>query len=305
MEFIIKGGKIGFREKNKPGTIIDIDECIICKPMINELLREARSFLYKKNLPALRQIVIRSADESSISFVLKESSKTEEMIDQIKEFQTTAENVLITFANEEAYSEDYIVLKGKDKLKASYLGKEFLFPVQGFFQNNDTVAEKMHEYVNSLLKAYDTKDHALLDLYGGVGTFAAINQNLFNKVIVVESYKPGIELAKTNVKGADIYETDASRLKKVPLPEKLIVITDPPRSGMAMETIQELKRLKPKVIIYISCNQFQLKKDLKKFDEYTLKSTALFDMFPNTNHMEVVAELVKLTLSNNKNSNIY
>src|SRR3989338_2376943 len=130
MEFIIKGGKIGFREKNKPGTIIDIDECIICKPMINELLREARSFLYKKNLPALRQIVIRSADESSISFVLKESSKTEEMIDQIKEFQTTAENVLITFANEEAYSEDYIVLKGKDKLKASYLGKEFLFPVQ-------------------------------------------------------------------------------------------------------------------------------------------------------------------------------
>jgi hypothetical protein len=50
------------------------------------------------------------------------------------------------------------------------------------------------------------------------------------------------------------------------LPDKdLFVITDPPRSGMHPKTIEQLNKLRPKIIIYISCNIEQLGKDLPKF----------------------------------------
>ena len=79
----------------------------------------------------------------------------------------------------------------------------------------------------------------------------------------------------------------------VRLPEKdLYVITDPPRVGMHEETIIQLRKLKPKLIIYISCNVDQLAKDLPKFKDYKIKSAAVFDLFPQTNHMESVIELV-------------
>jgi tRNA/tmRNA/rRNA uracil-C5-methylase (TrmA/RlmC/RlmD family) len=51
--------------------------------------------------------------------------------------------------------------------------------------------------------------------------------------------------------------------------------------------------LKPQVIIYVSCNVQQLAKDLAKFKDYTIKSAAMFDLFPQTNHLESVVELVR------------
>ena len=74
----------------------------------------------------------------------------------------------------------------------------------------------------------------------------------------------------------------------------LYVITDPPRVGMEQKAIAELHKLKPEVIIYISCSVEQLQKDLAKFKGYVLKSAALFDLFPQTNHMEAVVELVRV-----------
>ncbi len=70
------------------------------------------------------------------------------------------------------------------------------------------------------------------------------------------------------------------------------MISDPPRSGMDNEVIQTLNMLKPNAILYISCNPEQLSKELPKFKNYIIKSVAMFDMFPQTNHVEAIAELV-------------
>jgi 23S rRNA (uracil1939-C5)-methyltransferase len=85
---------------------------------------------------------------------------------------------------------------------------------------------------------------------------------------------------------------DAMQLKKLDLPDSLFVITDPPRSGMHEKTIEQLKKLRPKVIVYVSCNVVQLGKDLPKFKDYRIRSAALFDLFPQTPHSEAVVELV-------------
>ena len=137
----------------------------------------------------------------------------------------------------------------------------------------------------------------MLDLYAGVGTFGIINSGLFKEVYIVESDKNCIDAAKINIKNNSIKNAkeillDAMKLKQLTLPKDLFVITDPPRSGMHPKTIEQLKNLKPKIIIYVSCNIEQLSKDLNKFSDYSIKSAALFDLFPQTPHIEAVVELV-------------
>ena len=61
---------------------------------------------------------------------------------------------------------------------------------------------------------------------------------------------------------------------------------------MHQKTITALRALRPLVIVYISCNLEQLARDLAQFPEYTVKSAALFDLFPQTKHCEAVVELV-------------
>ncbi len=313
MEFIFAKDGLGLRAKDNPNQTIRIEECKICAERINELLLGINQFFNSNdNLStqnkegAFRYAVIRAVSGSdSVSFVLNECSPGLNLaIEKIKEYSKTspAQNILITYTNpddDEQTSGEFFAVKGEPALKESLLGKEFLFSAQGFFQNNTYVAEKLHAYIHGLLKNYGepaTRQAALLDLYAGVGTFGIINSPLFSQVFIVESF-PGCtqsaeeNLKLNNVKNASISTIEAHSIGRLRINRELYAITDPPRSGMAEKAIEQLKRLKPKAIIYISCNPYQLAKDIPKFKSYTLKSLALFDMFPQTRHMEAVAEL--------------
>ncbi len=309
MDFIVKKGRIGLRSVDNAAELVDVENCPIAEEGINELLVEVRTFF--KNHPLLKEdlfyyIVIRktSLGDSSISFVLNDNStKLGEAQELIRKFAegSSVKNVLITYTNPEedqSISEEFFAVKGTDQLHEEYLGKKFFYSVQGFSQNNTLMANKMHEYVHQLLEKYANKQAYLLDLYAGVGTFGILNADLFKEVTIVESFAPCIETAKLNlqenqVKNAHPFVLDARNLVKLKLRTPLYVITDPPRVGMDEKTIIELKRLKPEVIIYISCNHHQLSRDIPKFKDYEVKSAAIFDLFPQTAHMEVVVELVR------------
>jgi 23S rRNA (uracil1939-C5)-methyltransferase len=299
MDFVFKNG-LGLRKKNEPGTIVNVDNCAIADPKINKLLSEVKENFKDVDKTYLYCVIRTPSNDSSISFVLNEnSSKLKEAIEKITEFasKTSAKNVLITKSSSNSISSDYFVVKGKDMLEEEYLGKKFLYSIQGFFQNNYAVASKMQQYVHDLLKKYKTSDKHLLDLYGGVGTFGIVNASLFKSMTTIEGdencTKSALENIKLNkVNGRAIF-LDAAKLKRVKLETPLFVITDPPRSGMDEKTIIALKELKPSVIVYISCNVQQLAKDVKKFKQYELKSAAMFDLFPQTTHIEAVVELVR------------
>lgn len=311
MDMIFHAGGIGFRKRGEWQKIVDIDKCVISNDRLNELISEVRGFFSKADYFDIKKrsgtfcyTVIRTPNEGScISFVLNEdSARLKEAIERIKEFsvKTTADNIIVTYVHPNtnlSVSDNFFVVKGKDMLKEKYLGKEFLYSVQGFFQNNHEMAEKMQEYCNGLLKSYNTREAHLFDLYGGVGTFAIINSGLFRGVTIVESDRRSTDAAKENIKINKINNTeavllDSKYLKRLAFPENLFVITDPPRSGMHQKTIEQLKKLRPKVIIYISCNVQQLGRDLEKFKDYKIKSSALFDLFPQTTHIEAIVELI-------------
>ena len=311
MDAVFHPSGLGFRRKGTWDKVMDIERCEISDERLNGLFKEIQksfahvdAFDLRKHTGTFRYAVVRTASSgSSISFVLNsDSPRVAEAIERIRKFAeaTTAENVVVAYVPSQtdvSLSDEYFVVKGGDTLKENYLGKEFTYSVQGFFQNNHEMAEKMHEYVHELLKSHDTKHATLLDLYGGVGTFGINNADLFKRVVIVESAQSCIDSANVNAKANSVANTealvlDARYLKKLDLPKPLYVITDPPRQGMHPKTIEQLNLLRPKTIIYISCSIEQLGKDIPKFKNYALRSAAMFDLFPQTPHVEAVAELV-------------
>jgi 23S rRNA (uracil1939-C5)-methyltransferase len=311
MDFIFHPRGLGLRQKGDWKHIVDIDRCIISDERLNVLLKEVREYFksvdafdVRRHNGTYRYAVIRTpTNDSSISFVLNDdSTRLGDAVGKIKEFakHTTANNIAITYVpaqTDMSISSEFYMVKGIDMLNEDYLTKKFKYSVQGFFQNNTLMAEKMQEYVNGVLQKYETPDHTLLDLYCGVGTFGICNSKLFKNVVMVESDQNCIDAAILNIKENDATNCeaillDATNIKKLEMSEKLFIITDPPRSGMHPKTIEQIKKLKPKVMIYISCNIQQLGKDLEKFKGYNIKSVAMFDLFPQTPHVEAIVELV-------------
>jgi tRNA (uracil-5-)-methyltransferase len=315
MDMVFTPFGLGFREKGRWWRTVPVKQCVISNSKLNELITEINEFFgsdfdyfnVKTHEGTYKYATIRTPqNDSSVTIVVsKDAERYDEAVKQVQEYAkvSSANHVLflsIKAKSSQSFGDEYEVIKGSDMLEETLLGKKLRYSSQGFFQNNSVMANKMHEYVYGLLAGYQKGEYAhLLDLYGGVGAFGIVNAELFHKVTTIEDYEGCTIAAKENVKLNNLSNVeaicmDAKRLKQVRLPEKeLYVVTDPPRAGMHEETIIQLRKLSPEKIIYISCNVEQLGKDLPKFKDYQIKSAALFDLFPQTNHMESVVELVK------------
>jgi 23S rRNA (uracil-5-)-methyltransferase RumA len=310
MDFHFHANGVGFRKRGDWRNLVDIESCAISNPKLNLLLKEVREYFTKpdyfhlqKQTGTLKYAVIRTADVSSISFVLNMDSTTIESTSKdIEKFAKTssANNIVITYVGKKqdvTISSEFYCVKGSDQLQTTYNNKVFKYSCQGFFQNNHNMALKMHNYVTELLKKEDTKNDFLLDLYGGVGAFGIMNAELFKEVLTVECVKECTDSANQNIKLNNITNVkaqtkDAKQVAKLDVKKPLTVITDPPRSGMHRKTVQWLNESGAKRIIYISCNPSQMGKELKQLSNYEIREAALCDLFPQTNHMEGVVELV-------------
>ena len=177
MDLIFTSNSLGLRKKSEWQKIISIDSCPIADEKINTLIQEIQSnftnidaFDVKKHSGTFRYAVIRSANDSSISFVLNsKSSHIAEAVEKIKSFskKTSAENVLVTYVPAEtdvSTSSDYFIIKGNDYLTIDYQNKTFHYSIQSFFQNNHLMARKMHEYCSEILSKYQTFENNLLKL---------------------------------------------------------------------------------------------------------------------------------------------
>lgn len=312
MDFVFFADGLGLREPGSWFNMVDIAECKIADNNLNRLLTEVRNFFddvfyfdVKRRFGTYCYTVIRTpGNDSSVSIVLnKKSKKTAEAEARIKSFseKTSAKNVIVTYIPHNrnvSVSEEYKVIKGIDRLAAQYLEQTFYFPVQGFFQVNQEIAEKVHVYCRELFSEYPIQSASLIDLYGGVGTFGILNAADFKQVNIIENYTPAVELAQLNCQTNNINNVvttslDAKHLHELKLSQPYFIILDPPRSGMHPKTLTQLNKLQPEALLYVSCNPKHLGNDLGELTSYRIKSAALFDMFPQTPHMESVIELTK------------
>ena len=145
------------------------------------------------------------------------------------------------------------------------------------------------------------KDMNVIDAYCGVGTISIFAAREAKKVYGVELNKNAIIDARLNAKinninNIEFLADDATNFMThlAKNKEKVdIVIMDPPREGSTKQFINAIGYLKPRKVIYISCDPKTLKRDLYLFSEndYVIKSIEGVDMFPKTQHVETICLL--------------
>ncbi len=191
--------------------------------------------------------------------------------------------------------------KGKNKSKKS--SKSKIFEEPHFSQVNEGVNYLIKEELNLNLKtltqenceSVKTKNLRALDLYAGSGNFTEIIKAHYSKVEAVEFSASSVKRGKELFPSTDFFcQKVETFLKQVDSKYDLIFV-DPPRLGLSKVVLNELLRLKPKNVIYLSCNLSTLERDLKGFmNEYKLLELRGFDMFPQTSHVETLVCLTKI-----------
>ena len=141
-------------------------------------------------------------------------------------------------------------------------------------------------------------DH-VFDLYGGVGLFtsdAVKRVGVAGRVTLIELDAQAITDAHRNFaeyETVEIVENSVDRaLKKYVRAD--VIILDPPRSGAGKNVVEQIVKLTPRVITYVSCDPASLARDCAYFEErgYRMAAIRAFDLFPMTQHMECVARFI-------------
>jgi 23S rRNA (uracil1939-C5)-methyltransferase len=194
-----------------------------------------------------------------------------------------------------SYSKNII---GDGCFKYNIESKERMFSITGglggFIQANFHVNQLMVEHILDCVKGAEK----VLDLYCGCGNFTIPLASLCKEVTGIDhdSRLAGFVLNNANINGLEnvhviISDTVSSlNLLKTRETKYDTVLMDPPRAG-ALNLLNSIDRINPDKIVYVSCNISTLARDLQVLQKsgYILKSLRMFDMFPQTYHIEAVA----------------
>jgi 23S rRNA (uracil1939-C5)-methyltransferase len=180
-------------------------------------------------------------------------------------------------------------------------GLRFRIGPKSFYQTNPEQAERLYGKVREMAQL--SGNERVYDLYTGTGTIAQFVSRKAKKVIGVEAVPEAIADAKENAKrnGISNCEFFVGDMKVV-FNEAFIaqhgkpdvIITDPPRDGMHKDVIEQILKIAPEKVVYVSCNSATQARDLALMDEkYMVTRVRPVDMFPQTHHVENVVLLEK------------
>ena len=301
---------------NRTHEIIPIHTCLLQNQKTEEIAKFIFDFIVKNKISIydektgkglIRHIVTKIGIQTNeIMCVLvingKQIPKEKELVTEIinhfpevktiiKNSNTKNTNVILGQENVTLYGSGYI----QDKLGEYY----FKISPLSFYQVNPVQAEKL--YLKGIEAANITKEDVVFDLYCGIGTISLFMSRYAKKVYGIEIVREAVDMAKENAKlnqvdnvefiAGDVEEAfdDLIHNRKV-IPD--IVMVDPPRKGLDQRSVENILTMKPKRLVYISCNPATLVRDLAKMEAlYTVKSIEPVDMFPFTNHVECMAVL--------------
>lgn len=267
----IEDGKWGFYNESTH-KLCEISQCLIANNSINEFL--------KQNTLKINNgvITIRSNYENNLLLIIT----TEEKLDINKDnLPSNISGIILN--NKCIYKDNYFYDYIDDmKFKVSY---------DSFFQVNNYMASNIFKILRNNVKGKN-----LLDLYCGVGTLGLSLKDNFKNIYGIEKVKNAIVDAKhnakiNNVSNAFFYDGDTAKILDKLNQKFDTVIVDPPRSGLNKETLEHIKRINPKTIVYVSCDPMTLARDISELSEYKVEKANVLNMFPKTYHVESVVIL--------------
>lgn len=307
---------LGFHIPGKFDKVLDIKDCYLQAAPSNDIRLAIKEYAIKHNLPfynirdhegLLRNLIIRNTSTGEWMVILVVTEFNDEikslldfLADKFKEI-TSLQYVINTKLNDSISDLDAVVYKGKSFITEEMEGLHFNISPNSFYQTNSEQAYRLYQTARSFADL--TPEKTVYDLYTGTGTIANFVARKAKKVVGIEYVDAAIEDAKKNSKlnGIDNTEFYVGDMAKVFTDEFIaqhgtpdIVITDPPRAGMHAKVVEQLLKIKPEKIVYISCNPATQARDITLLSaDYTVEKVQPVDMFPHTHHVENVALLVR------------
>jgi len=306
---------LGFHIPKMWDKILDINKCHLQEDPSNAIRNEIRAFANANNLTffnprnhegLLRTLMMRTASTGEImvlvQFFENDKANIELLLDHVYEkFPqiTSLQYVVNNKANDTLYDQNINLYKGRDYILEEMEGLKFSINAKSFYQTNSDQAYELYKITRDF--AGLTGNEIVYDLYTGTGTIAQFVSKNAKKVIGVESIPEAIVDAKANairneITNCEFYVGDM----KVVFNESFIaqhgkpdvIITDPPRDGMHKDVIEQIMKIEPSKIVYVSCNSATQARDLALMDEkYKVTRVRPVDMFPQTHHVENVVLL--------------
>ena len=209
----------------------------------------------------------------------------------IQNINTRADNVIL--------GDEEIVLSEQATIQDALGHCTFTISSKSFYQVNPIQAKVIYDKVVAFA-AFKPSD-IVMDLYCGVGTISLYVSRYVKEVIGVDVVAEAIADAKQNailnkIDNVSWYTADAGEIAhKLRNEGKTIdvIIVDPPRKGLNIQTIDAIVDISPRSVIYVSCDPGTLARDLALFQSknYIVKIIQPVDMFPQTVHVECVVKL--------------
>lgn len=193
-------------------------------------------------------------------------------------------------------SGQYTALRGADHVHYTVGGRTFRCSAGSFFQVNLPQAEVLVDQVRTWLK--QVQPQRVLDLYCGVGLFTVFAAECCATVTAVELSPVAVRDAHYNLRRYEHVTIIEGALERV-IPRLQgpvdAAVVDPPRVGLRKEALAGLIELAPSHVLYVSCDPTTLARDCKTLVSagYELLQVQPLDMFPQTFHIECIAQLEK------------
>jgi 23S rRNA (uracil1939-C5)-methyltransferase len=294
--------------------IIDMDDCGIQHPEMNQVLTAVKKYVRDLRIPVyqekqhkgiLRHVVVRigvNTGEMMVVFVTNGNQlpHKEELVARlhgefpgiqsiIQNINSKRTNVILGPANR--------LLWGREVIYDTIGALRFAISPHSFFQVNAIQTKVLYDQV--LRYAELTKQEVVLDAYCGIGTIALYLASEAKKVYGVEIVPEAIADAKQNAALNEIHNAQfkAGEADEIMLrwynegvkPD--VIVVDPPRKGCEPGVLDAIENMIPKKVIYVSCNPSTLARDAKILAEkgFSLMEVQPIDLFPQTEHVECVA----------------
>lgn len=309
---------LGFHIPGMWSKILDLQECWLQEEPSNSIRLAVRDYAINNGLEFfdvkeqkgfLRTLMLRqnSKGEWMVLFQLyrKDEANRTKLFDYLLERFPQIKTLVYCInskQNDSIYDQEVETYFGEGFIMEEMDGLLFKIGPKSFFQTNYKQALELYR---KTLEFADLKgDEVVYDLYTGTGTIAQYVARNAKHVIGIESVPEAIDAAREHAElngltNCTFYCGDMKAIFNDEFlslhPKADVLITDPPRDGMHQKVVEQILKLSPQKIVYVSCNSATQARDLALMkDHYKLIKILPVDMFPQTHHVENIALLVKI-----------
>lgn len=304
---------VGFHIPNCFDKVLDITECHLMPDINNRIRNSIRDFAREHSISfynehahegQLRTLIIRTNHKGEVMLIVVWGEAPDMRLMEYLQ-QTFPEIVSLLYVvnqklNDTISDQEVHVFAGQDHIMEQMEDLQFKVGPKSFYQTNTEQAYELYKVAREFAEL--TGNELVFDLYTGTGTIANFVAHQAKQVIGIEYVPEAIEDAKVNARLNRLDNTlfFAGDMKDILNGDFIahygrpdVIITDPPRAGMHEDVVKTILAAEPKRIVYVSCNPATQARDLNLLDaKYKVTRVQPVDMFPHTQHVENVVQLV-------------